>query len=182
MALPRRLGCRNVRPGRPEDLPPGGLVLPRCRGGRHVRSADKSHGHRRPLALHPWPMAGLPPQPDRPYPKRGRTVVVARPCHGGRGAGRRLVDDLSRLRKRLSHTGQATPPGADRVDAGWLVLRKRRDAVEANGQTQQGASGTVRLCAIGRFLDESIRCAMEFLQSRPGRDETRPLRGPRFGD
>ena len=84
-------------PEGPEDHAPRRLVLPDHGGGRHGGPADQPYGHRRPLALDPRPVGGLPAQSARAHAATGRALVVARPRHPGRGPGRRLVDGLSRL-------------------------------------------------------------------------------------
>ena len=114
---PDGLGRRDVRARGPEDLPARRLVLSHFRRRRHIGSADKPYGRRRTLAFDQRTLGELPAQSDRPYHEQRRALVVARPCIAGRGTGRRLVDDLSRLRKRLSHAGPPDAAGADRMDA-----------------------------------------------------------------
>ena len=78
--------------------------------------------------------------------ERRRAVVVARPCHGGRGAGGRLVDGLPRLRERLPHARPPDAARAGRVDRRRLAARQRRHAGAAAAQAarrpaQPGGAG-----------------------------------------
>jgi len=115
MALSRRLvvECSPRKARRSSAGRIGSILLPRWAARPVRRQVTWSRSPARIPSMAPGRTA---PTTQSFIRKRGRTVVVARPCHGGRGSGRRLVDDLSRLRKRFSHAGQANPLGAGRMD------------------------------------------------------------------
>ena len=109
---------------------------------------------------------------DEPWWSRGHASLVEGPgkdwwlvYHGYENGFRTLG------RQTLLEPVEWTHDGWFHTTGGTLV--------EASGQTQEWAGRPVGLCAVGRFFGEQIRCAMEFLQSRRGRDEARSLRRSR---
>jgi hypothetical protein len=87
--LSRGLDRRGPRPGRAQAAEARRLLLHDHRHRRHGGSAHRPHGHRRAVQVDPWPVGGMPAQPDRSHQQRRREVVVARSRHPGRGAHRR---------------------------------------------------------------------------------------------
>ena len=78
---------------------------------------------RRPGAFDPRPLGELPIQSHRTNAQHRRALVVSRSCQRSRGARRRLVDGLSRLRERGGrHKRCSDPSNGPRTDdsvRGW---------------------------------------------------------------
>ena len=89
--IPRIGRSRGFSPEGPKIVRRGGYFYLVSAVGGHGGAADRPYGDHGAVALDPWPLGKRPAQSGDPHPLRAREMVVARPCHPVRRAGRALV-------------------------------------------------------------------------------------------
>lgn len=142
--------------------------------GGTAGAGHQPYGDRRACAVDQRSLGELSSQSDRPHEKRLGVLVVARACDPRRRTSERLVDDLPRLRERLSNARPTGLIGADRVDPGWVVPRNRGRPFAPFAQAKGRRGAVRRHRPVRRFCDPCYGHTVEPLRARRRRPCSHP--------